>query len=305
MKNKNIMILIFLLVLGLIFASFFEVIQDYYVPDYNRYNHVKEECPGDSEWCRDFHSEDEVSKFLNESNPRDRFDVITLSIYVLRNTNAMNIFLILSPMIMIALVVFSIHGEINSGYFENILTRSNYKMLIKRYVVIAAKVALILPFIYILVHVISCLVTGFNFNFKSFFVEEYGKSIYNHFFIYSFLFLFAQYILYFGYGLIGILMSFKCKSNVISIILGYIYFIVLNIGYMIVSALFFRDVLGMPSRFTEFFNLIGYYWFFDSNTIYWIAYSIVLSVVVINMLMIYFYVGKKEKAIVLYEKQVS
>lgn len=305
MKNKNIIILIFLFVLCLIFVSFYDVIQTYYVPDYIRYNHVKEECPGDSEWCSDFHSNDEVNVFLDEHNPKNRFDVITLSIYVLRNTESMNLFLIISPMIMILLVVFSIHSEINSGYFENILTRSNYIMLIKKYVMIVAKMALLLPFIYILVHIISCFITGFNFNFNSFYIEQYGIEIYNHFFRYSLIFLFAQYILYFGYGLIGIIMSFKCKSKVISIILGYIYFIVLDLVYMIISALFFRDVLGMPSRFTEFFNLLGYYWFFDSHTIYWIAFSIVLSVVLINMLVIYFYVGKKEKAVVLYEKQVS
>lgn len=304
-KNKKILILCLLFIIVIIGKSFMEVITEY-VPNLNRYIEIKYSCPGKNKICSKFKNNQELKEYLTEENPQKKFDAITLSTYVVETSRSFGILVFLSPLIMILLVVFKIQSDINSGFIKNILTREKYSSLIKKYIFIASKVAFIIPFIYILIFLISLLLTGFNINSPSenmMLHPEYDTFKYNHFFTYGLILISIQYILHFAYALIGIFVSFINRNKILCIIFGYIYFIILCLLYLIVGAYIFKNILGFNYGDINYFNLIGNYWFFNDLSIIWILFLVVLSVVAINYFMIYLIIGKKEKAINMYEKQ--
>lgn len=307
MKKKKILILCLLFIIIVIGKSFKEVITEY-VPNMNEYNEIKYNCPGKSEVCLKFKNSQELEKYLKEENPQRKFDAITLSTYVVETSSSFGILVFLSPLIMILLAVFKIHSDINSGFIKNILTREKYSSLIKKYVFIASKIALIIPFIYILIFLLSLFLTGFNISSISenmVLRPEYDTFKYNQFFLYGLILIGIQYILHFSYALIGIFVSFINKNKILCIIFGYIYFIILCLVYLIVGAFIFRDIIGFNYGDINYFNLIGNYWFFNDLSIIWVLFLVVLSVVAVNYFILYLTVGKKEKAISMYEKQNS
>lgn len=304
MKNKLIIVICILIPFITVIASYNEVIRDY-MPNLLEYNTVKENCPSDKKICSKFENQEELDTYL-ANNPRKRFDAITLASYIVRGSSTFGVIVFISPLIMILLVVFQIQDEISSGYIENILTRKNYKNLLKKYLSIAAKSALLIPLIYGLILLISCLITNFDFSFiSSSAINLEGTTFkYNHFPIYCIYLSSLLYLLHFAYAIIGIFMSFISKNKVICSVLGYIYFVILNLSYMVFGAYVVRDLLGFNYGTENYFNLLGQYWFLNDTSILWVSYLVVISVILMNLAIVYILIGRKEKAINLYEKQV-
>lgn len=305
MKNKLMIITCILISLVIVLLSFGEIIRDY-MPNLLEYNTIKKQCPGEYEICTKFKSKEDLDYYIKNENPSKKFDAITLASYVVETSNNFGILVFLSPLTMILLVVFKIHDEISSGYIENILTRVSYKQLMKIYISIALKAALLIPFLYIFIFLISCIITRFNFmSISETMLLSPGVDTfkYNHFIIYSIWLLSTQYLLHFSYALIGLLASFVSKSKIISVALGYIFFVIICILYLIFGAFVMRNLFGFYYNETNYFNLIGQYWFFNDIVNPWISYFIVISVICLISILIYIYAGKKEKVIELYEKQ--
>lgn len=304
MKNKLIIIICILFPLVVVIASFGEIISDY-MPNLFEYNTVKNSCPSEKKICQKFKTQEELDTYL-ANDPRKKFDAITLSSYVIVCSSNFGILVFLSPLIMVLLVIFQIQDEISSRYIENILTRTNYKSLLKKYVLVAAKAALLIPLIYAVILFISCLITRFDFSHISSAAlhPETSTFEYNHFMSYSLVLSSFLYLLHFAYALIGVFMSFISKNKIICSILGYIYFVVLNLTYMIIGAFVIRDFFGFKFGTDNYFNLLGQYWFINDTANIWVSYLTLLSVVGLNLLIVYIFMGKKERAVRLYEKQV-
>lgn len=306
MKNKLIIVIIAIFFLSLsIISCFGEIISDY-MPTLFEYNTVKENCPSEKTICSKFENQEELNAYL-ANNPRKKFDAITLASYVVETTSNFGLIAYLSPLIMILLVVFQIQDEISSGYIKNMLTRTSYKKILKKYILVAAKTALLIPLMYAFILLIASLITNFNFTeitTEMIPMPELATFKYNHFFTYSITLIGGLYLLHFAYSLIGIFMSFISKNKVICTVLGYIYFIVLDLISMVFGAYVIRRLFRFEYGSNNYFNLVGHYWFFDDTTSPWISYLVVIGVILINLLLIYILAGRKEKAINLYEKQV-
>lgn len=304
MKSKFIFIFCIVVVLIIIGFSFAEVINDY-VPYYIDYYKIEKKCPGDYELCKTFKSDDELVEYLEKNDPQKKFDAITLAVYVVEVANNFGLIVFLLPLIVIVNVVFKIHDEISSGYIKNKLNRMSYKQLLQEYFGIAMKSALVIPLIYIFIFIVSCLITNFNFETVKSMQLWPGQETfkYNNFFLYSMLLIIIQYLLFFGYSIIGIFVSFINKSKIVSVILGYIYFVILCIFYLVFGAMVIKDLLGINYGEVNYFNLIGNYWSFNDlvNPIF--SLLVVLSVIIINVLITLKIAGSKEKGISWYEKQ--
>lgn len=307
MKNKKLLVLCLIFITIIIMMSFIEVVRDY-MPNLFEYSEIKRKCPSNDKVCSKFKNEHELEKYLKEENPKKKFDAITLSSYVIKTSESFGILAFISPLIMISLVVFEIQNEINTGYITYILTREKYSSLIKKYTFIAIKTALIIPFIYLLVFLLSLVLTGFNMNTISndmVLFPEHSTFKYNHFLLYGFILISIQYLLHFSYALIGVFASFINKNKILCITFGYLYFVILCLVYLIFGAYIVRNLIGFNYGDTNYFNLIGNYWSFNDLSIVWVLFIVVFSVIIINKSIIYFVVGKKEKAINMYEKQNS
>ena len=306
MKNKLIIVIIAISFLSLSIISCFGQVISEYMPTLFEYNAVKENCPSKETICSKFENQEELNVYL-ANNPRKKFDAITLASYVVETTNNFGLIAYLSPLIMILLVVFQIQDEISSGYIKNMLTRTSYKKILRKYILVAAKTALLIPLMYAFILLIASLITNFNFTeitTEMIPMPELATFKYNHFFAYSITLIGGLYLLHFAYSLIGIFMSFISKNKVICTVLGYIYFIVLDLISMAFGAYIIRRLLGFEYGSNNYFNLVGHYWFFDDTASPWISYLVIIGVILINLLLIYILAGRKEKAISLYEKQV-
>ncbi|MDD5888411.1 MAG: hypothetical protein PUC82_02860 [bacterium] len=305
MKNKLIITITILFLLLSVASCFKEIISDY-MPTIFEYNTVKENCPGEKAICSKFKSQEELDTYL-ANNPREKFDTITLASYVVETTTNFGLIAYISPLIMILLVIFQIQDEISSGYIENMLTRTAYKKILKKYILVAAKTALLIPLMYAIILLISALITNFNFtNITTEMIPmpEIDTFKYNHFFAYFLILTSSLYLLHFAYSLIGVFMSFISKNKVICTVLGYIYFIVLDLASMVFGSYVIKRIFGFDYGANNYFNLIGHYWFFDDTTSPLILYLVIIGVIFINLSIIYILIGRKEKAIKVYEKQV-
>ena len=306
MKNKMVFIFSVIIVFSIVCMSFFEVVNDY-IPNYIEYYKIEKKCPGEYNFCKPFKTKDELLTYLKENNPKKKFDAITLSVYVVETSEKFGLLVFLLPLIVIVNVVFKIHDEISSGYIKNKLNRMKYSDILKEYFSSALKSALLVPLIYTLIFLSSCVITGFNFNLtKDMQLSPgYENFKYNYFLLYSLILILIQYILFFGYAVIGIFMSFISKSKIVSIILGYVYFVILCIAYLAFGAIVIKNVFGINYGEINYFNLIGNYWFFNDLTNPVFSFIVVLSIVLLNCLIVMKLIGNKEKGIIQYEKHSS
>ena len=303
MKNKIIFLLSIVVVLLIVCLSFGEVVHDY-MPNYIDYFKIEKYCPGKNEICQSFQTEEDVKQYLKEKDPRKKFDVISLASYVVETSQNFGLLVFLLPFLVIANVILKIHDEISSGYIKNKLNRMSYKDVMKEYFLVALKSSLLVVFAYLFIFLISCIITGFNFHVvKNMQLDPKNQTFkYQHFIIYSTMLIVLQYLLFFGYSLIGIIMSFVSKNKIISVVLGYVYFVILCIGYLLFGAVVIRDTFGFQYGISNPFNLIGNYWFLDDLTNPIASVAVVISIILLNCLVIFKFIGTKERGILQYEK---
>lgn len=301
MKRKIFIISILILMFGVVFLSIREAVK-MYVPTLFEYDKVVENCPGKNPVCKRFRTESELENYIEYSNPHDT-DAISFIVYA-THTTSFSIFIYIFPIIAMIIVLSKVHNEIKTGYFENILLRTKYRDMIKKYIYVSLKSCLIVPIIYIIICIISCILTKFNFNIDI----ETTRSMsftFDHFPLYSILVLFGSYIVNFGFSLAGIFIAFKSKSKSINIFLCILYYIIMVVTYVFLGVCIFRDTYNMPQIYTEYFFIVNMPWLFTNGTKYYIAYLISTSMILINVIIMYLMIGTKEKAILSYEKITS
>ncbi|MDO5002745.1 MAG: hypothetical protein Q4E39_00755 [bacterium] len=307
-KNKSI-IFIFVVILSIIFFSFYQYFKDYY--SYSKsYYEIKEKCYKKdikgNKYCSFFSDESQLNNYIENNNPKEKFDkldAITLTCEIVEN-NLFSILQLLSPMLIIIAIIGTVHAEFNSGMFKNYLMRMNYKQYLKKKIFQLMKIAFILPCSLIIIFVCSCLITKFNFNVdptvKNIVVYDSWK--YKNFIFYGFMICLLQYIMSIVYGCIGLFYSVKNKNPIITSIIAYITFIFEDlIIYIIIYSIIINKVFGLK-ELTEYFNITGY-WFFNQPMNYAILILIAFLIFLCNFIFICYKLSNKEKVVIENEKQ--
>lgn len=308
-KNKYIIIICFFLLFIILF-SFYQYFSDYYSYS-SSYYEIKEKCleQGKKEKiCSYFSDKIELKNYIQNNDPKARLkklDAITLTCEIVEH-NFFSILQLLSPFLICICVIGTMHSEINSGMFKNYLTRTKYKKYLKNKIITICKISLVIPLSMLIVFLISCIITKFNFTINDSVkkIAVYSSWKYNNFIMYGVIMLILQYIMSFTYGMIGLICAFKNKNSIISIILSYVFFIIEElIIYIILYSVIINGIFGIKGL-TEYFNIAGY-WFFNENINYVMLLLIAFSVMSMNYIHLYFQLHDKEKVVIENEKQNS
>lgn len=281
--------------------SFYQYFQDYYgyAP---KYYELEKECKQDKneQSCKEFNI------FSPDENPKVKFkklDAITLTCEIVEHHAFLDMEL-LAPLFIIIITINQIHKEINSGMFKYYLTRMNYKQYLKRIFLASLKPALLIPILLIMIFIVSCIITGFNFKVDKdvFDIAVYEPWKYNNFILYGVIICVIQYLMALFYGNLGLIFCKKNKNKAISIFLGYItYFVVVIIFYVVIYALFLNKILGYHNLM-RYFNLLGFF-FFEGGTNFVGVISIALLLAILSYFALYIVYKDREELILANEKE--
>ncbi|MBO5138094.1 MAG: hypothetical protein J6B89_00430 [Bacilli bacterium] len=302
-KNNKLSIFVYLFLLLLIFASFYKYFKDYY--SYAPYYYdLEEKCEsGNKKSCIEFEK-----KYKYVMDPREKFkqvDTITLASEIIE-TSYFSILQWIAPLIIIILVVDSFHRELSSGIFKYYLNRMTYKKYLKRLFFISLKVSWVLPVCLLLVFLISGLLTGFNFSITDYAISSpfYYSFKYNNFIIYEIVICILIFLMSLLYGNLTVICSKKNKNGLITIVISYIAFLMVDLFiYVVFYALILNQIIGITNM-TDYFNITGY-WFFDNDMNYILLILIALLITFTSYVAVYFSYRSKEKLIYENEKQNS
>lgn len=316
LKKNKYLILGFILIIGIVIYSYysywgkrFSYVDSYYKIEEMCYN----EKNVNHDLCSMFKENGAINKhrleeYIRTNDPKkikSTLDVITVTSEIVE-LSFFSIMQIFSPLIICFVVIGTLHDEFSSGNFKNHFLREDYKKYLKKQYLIAPKAALLTPFSLILIFIIACFFTNFNFNTNlvSPSIAVYSKWKYNHFLLYGTIICFIQYLISLLYANIGII-SIKCSKNkLVSIVMSYIIFIVIYVFiYIVLYIVIINKLLGFK-ELTDYFNIVGY-WFFDNSVKLTRVLLLAFIFQFISCVWIYFSYKNKEKLVLSYEKQVS
>lgn len=318
MKNKYIIFvsIIILLIVGISFYQYydeyFSYARDYYLIKENCYNGKNP----DLDVCEIFkydkeNIEEHFNYYIKNMDPKKAYkelDAITLTSNIIETT-FFSIMQYLSPLLIIIVVIGKFHSEFSSGMFKNFFLRESHKNYLKKVMKYILKISLITPIVLIIVFLISCLVTKFNFNIADSIKDTtvYSDFKYNHFFIYGLSICLLQYIINITYAALGLIACKYNKSKIVSILFAYILFVIINLGMY----LGIYDIINFISIKIFNHNLIwdafimNAYWF-STNTEQIITSLIVAIITTTATITITYLLYKNKEGMVLaYEKQNS
>lgn len=305
-----------MIVIGIVFYSCFEFYQSNfsYVETYNK---IKKNCYEkkniDDAVCTSFYgldglNEEAVEQYIINNNPKlkhQNLDVITMTCEIVENTIFRHL-QIFSPLIILFVVIGSLQKEFSSGNFKNYFLRQDYKKYMKKSYRFVLLSATLMPVALILIFLISGIFTGFNFD--THLVDPslsvYDDWKYNHFILYGFTICVIQYLISLLYANLGVICIRKNKNQLVSIMMGFLLYMVVNLViYLVLYVLIINRLLGFK-ELTEYFNIMGY-WFFDQEVK--LAYVVLLSFLFqfISFIYLWCLYRKKENLVLAYEKQVS
>lgn len=276
-----------------------------------KYCYEKEDV--DSSYCSSFKyngkiDEKALSLYIKDSNPetiRKNMDVITATSEIVELTFFKNLQMF-SPLIILIVVIGTLQTEFISGNFKNYLLRKDYKKYLKQKYKIVPIASLLMPIALISVFIFSCFLTNFNFDISNVNTNlaVYDEWKYNHFILYGISICIIQFFISLLYSHIGINCVYKNKNKIVSIVMGFLNFILVYIFiYVIIYIFIINKILGFK-ELTEYFNIIGY-WFFDSNTNLLIVICLSFIFQFVSLIYVYFKYRNKEKLVLSYEKQIS
>ncbi|MDO5393602.1 MAG: hypothetical protein Q4F33_03285 [Mycoplasmatota bacterium] len=310
---NKVPIVIFALMLCLVILSYIQYFNDYYPKElFKTYDEIKENCLSDNfdeiDICRAFGNNKElVNEYLLNENPYENIkslDAITLTSEILRNT----IFFIMQPLSALLIIISVVgrnHKEFKSGMIKNVLMRESYKKYIIDKIKSIAKISLFTPLILIIIFIISCCITKFNFTPNISKIQEtfsYFEWKYSNYLLYGFIVCLVQYLLNFSYGIIGMLSFLKNKNSIVSIIISYILVIVLTLFvYLVVGVYILGGIFNL--NVAADMNIFGY-WYFYENTNYIIVVMTALVIFLSLLSYLCFYTRNKERVVLENEKQV-
>lgn len=311
LKKNKILFLMMLLLILIIGFSIYTYHKEYY--GYGKwYDEVKLKCTKDNwkndEICKEFSSYDQVKKYIDNENPKEKFkklDAITLTCEVVEHY-AYSILQIFSPLLVIVTLVFLVHKEYESGMFKNYLTRMSYKKYLKTIFKACLKSAMIIPLSLVILFIISCFITSFNFDFQPSIVgySVYNRWKYENFLLYGMLICVMQFFLSFAYACLGLIACKKNKNGVVATVMGYLLFLILDLViYIGIYVYLINKLLGIK-ELTDYFSLSGY-WFFNGDYNYFLLVLIPFLTMVIVFIITYLVYRRKEVMIIESEKQTA
>lgn len=311
LKNNKVVFIIIFVIMFIILFSFFKYFRDNFMYADSFYK-LEEKCfsedAGNYKFCSAFPSRKEMEKYFESNNPKTRFaklDAITLTCEIVEN-ELFSILQLLAPLLIIISVVSVTNGMFSSGMFKNYLTRMNYKVFLGKMLMKIFKIALIIPCSLMLIFIISCFITKFNFNVSEStkILAVYSKYKYNSFILYGVVICILQYLMGITHGTIGLFCSIKNKNSIISVIVAYVMFILEYLFiYIVLYAFVINKIFGIKG-YTDYFNITGY-WFFNDSINYFILILIASLVAGINFIFVYYKLIRKEKVVIEHEKQTS
>lgn len=309
-KNKYFILGIFLL-LSLVAYSFYEFYNEYFSYR-NTYYKIEDICYKkgklDNEICKYFRTDSDVLRYLHNNNPNAKwksYDAITLTSTIVETTS-FSCLQFFSPLIIAILLIGKLHDEYSSGMFENYLLRMNYKKYLKNKYKVVFNVSLVMPITLLLIFFISCIVTGFNFDYSNIDkqLSVYSDFKYNHFIIYGTLICFIQFFISWFYSNIALFFLKKHKNKLVAIVMSYVGFLMIYLFiYVVFYCLVLNKLFGIKEM-TDYFSITGY-WFFEDGAKSYIALIVSIVLQIISSIIIFCSYKSKNGVIMAYEKQTS
>lgn len=301
-KNKTIIfVLLFLAIM--ISLSFYQIYKESF--SYSKsYYEIKNDCyhkkNTKNKICDNYRDREYLEFYIKTFSPKKTYselDAITLTCRVVETT-VFSVLQFISPLLVIICVVGLIHSEISSGMFKNYLLREEYGKYLKKLFLNILYVSLVIPLTLSIIFIVSCFITKFNFNISDNvkIISVYNTWKYNHFLFYGLAICFIQFVMSYCYGCIGLYSSFKNKNSIISVVVGYVYFIVFDLFvYIILYAGIINKLLGFKNM-TDYFNITGY-WFFNDGKSCIPVCIISLILLIVLIIFTYYKISNKEEVL--------
>ena len=181
----------------------------------------------------------------------------------------------------------------------------DYKEYLKKNYLKTILISLITPFSLILILILSCFLTNFNFNTESVYeyLAVYDKWKYNNFLLYESSIILIQFFINFLYVNLGLLSIIKNKNKIVSIVMGYIYFLFAYIIiYVGLYAIILNNIFGFKEM-SDFFNISGY-WFFNNGPSWLITIPLSMIFAFTSFIILYRKYTNKERVILSYEGKI-
>ena len=210
----------------------------------------------------------------------------------------------LSPMIIFLIMIGTIYPMLHSGMFEHYLLRENYKKFLKDNYLLAIKSSIIMPSAILLVFLISCIISKFNFHYDSIELAQttlFTQWKFEHIIVYLLLLCLIQFFISLFYSNVSLYCCLKNQNKLTAFIMSYIIFIVVDIlVYVVIYSLIINKIFGIKEM-GEFFLIHGY-WFFNAENVVPLLVALGVSVLLfaISFVILYKLYGSKEKVFLSY-----
>lgn len=298
-KNKWVFILTIIVLFVAIVSSFITYHKEYYNYNENYYN--------DLEKCRKTKDEN-ICKIVNSiESPEEKWkkeDAISLYFKINYNYFANNL-LILGPLLLILLGINKFHSDFSSGNIKNYLTREPLKKYRKKIYLNSLKYALIIPSCLLIIFLICCFLTKFNFTISKSVKEEAIYDIWNYknFPLYLIIHCTILYFMGIFYCNLSYIFLNKSKSKLLASIFSFIaFFITVIFVYVIIYSLILNKIFGL-SNLMNYFNIFDFFRIYTKYVNYFGILIVAIALATISYITVALIYKNKEKVIIDNEKE--
>lgn len=309
--NKKTFIIISLFIFIIIGISFYEYMHPKFSKELMELDSmVIEKCKTkqDTKFCNDngVYDKESYKDFFKYAsvNTRKTLDTITLSSEIIQN-NLFSVIGFFFPLLIVILVVKSLSSDIKTKFYQSIILRKGYKKYLHSKLSEIFIYSLLYPVSLIIIVLISCFITGFNFNIDSVNkgIAVYSKAIENHYQFYFIIVCIATYLTCLFYGLIAFICYIKENNTIVAIIKSYLLCIVLGIFDYIIGNYIFGKIIKMDV-YAGTFNIFGYASFNEINNYLLIFVNLLILLIIPSIYIVCKY-RRKDKFYEEIEKQTS
>lgn len=309
--NKKTFIIISLFIFIIIGISFYEYMHPKFSKELMELDSmVIEKCKTkqDTKFCNDngVYDKESYKDFLKYAsvNTRKTLDTITLSSEIIQN-NLFSVIGFFFPLFIVILVVKSLSSDIKTKFYQSIILRKGYKKYLHSKLSEIFIYSLLYPVSLIIIVLISCFITEFNFNIDSVNkgIAVYSKAIENHYQFYFIIVCIATYLTCIFYGLIAFICYIKENNIIVAIIKSYLLCIVLGIFNYIIGNFIFGKIIKMDV-YAGTFNIFGYASFNEINNYLLIFLNLLILLIIPSIYIVCKY-RRKDKFYEEIEKQTS
>lgn len=215
---------------------------------------------------------------------------------------------IIGPLFVIVPSIMLVHKELNSGYIKNVLTRIEYKKYMKKKYFETLKCSLILPVFVIIMFLCSCVLAkgfaiGSNAEYYGRFAAAPDPKYLTNLPLFMFTYVFVIFLHSILYMNLGLLFCKKNSNSLVSIVLGYLSFIVIDIFMEILLGDIILSMLLNIRNLTDSFNLFNI-WKYDNVKSLGLVIGYSLTLVVCTTLLLIKKYKNKESVVIEIEKHL-